>query len=105
MKLFSHVLFLITALFFFIASSQYVIGNSHEQHHAASTQFYKFRVHLKDKGDNEFKIENPSQFLSKNSIERKKVQNVSIDETDFPISNDYFNLLEKAGSKVVSHSK
>ena len=105
MKLFSHVLFLIIALFFFIASSQYVIGSSHEQHHATSTQFYKFRVHLKDKGDNEFKIENPSQFLSKNAIERKKVQNVSIDETDFPISNDYFSLLEKAGSKVVSHSK
>lgn len=105
MKPFHTILYLITTLFFFIGNTDYIFGNSQEQEYIAHTQFYKFRVYLKDKGYNDYTTDDPSRFLSQKSIERKKVQNVQVDERDFPISIDYFNLLEKAGGKVVSHSK
>lgn len=66
---------------------------------------YKFRVYLSDKGDTDYSVSNPSQFLTEKAIERKRVQNVEIDEADFPISVDYFALVEMAGAEVVSHSK
>jgi hypothetical protein len=104
MKSFSPFLIFITTLFY-IGNFEYVFGSSQEQENFNNTQLYKFRIYLKDKGYNEFSLEDPSLYLSQKSIERKKVQKVEIDETDFPISNDYFRLLEKAGGKVVSHSK
>ena len=105
MKPFSTILFFITTLSLFAGSSEYVFGNSREQIPQTNTLFYKFRVYLKDKGHNEYTLKDPSQFLSQKSIERKKIQNVEVDERDFPISNDYFSLLQKVGGKVVSHSK
>lgn len=66
---------------------------------------YKFRVYLKDKGAVEYSIFEPEKFLTKQSIERKNRQNVKIDESDFPISPDYFNQITQAGGTPVSHSK
>lgn len=105
MKPFSPFIYIIATLFFIIGNSEYIFGSTQQQQSIHNRQFYKFRIHLKDKGCNEYTIEDPSQFLSLKSIERKKIQNVEIDERDLPISKDYFKLLEKAGSKVVSHSK
>ncbi len=68
-------------------------------------QQYKFRVYLKDKGETGFSVSKPEKFLTSKAIERKKQQQVKIDETDFPISPDYFNLIISAGGKPVSHSK
>lgn len=105
MKPFSPFIYFIATLFFIIGNSEYIFGSSQQQQSINNRQFYKFRIHLKDKGYNEYTIEEPSHFLSQKSIERKKTQNVAIDKRDFPISKDYFKLLEKAGAKVVSHSK
>lgn len=66
---------------------------------------YKFRVYLKDKGETSYTLDNPTQFLTQKSIDRKQRQNVAINETDFPISQDYFNQMELAGANVVAHSK
>ena len=66
---------------------------------------YKFRVYLKDKGKTEFSVSEPEKFLSPQSIDRKKRQQVKIDETDLPISADYFRLITETGGKPVSHSK
>lgn len=66
---------------------------------------YKFRVYLKDKGENVYSTDKPEAFLTSASIERKKRQNVTIDESDFPISPNYFTLVQKAGGKIISHSK
>ncbi|MEA4916646.1 S8 family peptidase [Proteiniphilum sp.] len=68
-------------------------------------QCYKFRVYLKDKGYSTYSTENPRAFLSKRSIERKRKEKIIIDKSDFPISRDYFTLVEKAGGKIVTHSK
>ena len=66
---------------------------------------YKFRVYLKDKGETTYTLDNPAQLLTKKAIDRKQRQNVAIDTTDFPISQDYFRLMELAGVEVISHSK
>lgn len=68
-------------------------------------QHYRFRVYLKDKGTLAHSKDNPVTFLSERAIERKNKEKVSIDESDFPISHDYFTLVKKAGGKIVTHSK
>ena len=74
-------------------------------HSSLQSLNYRFRVYLKDKGITTYTLDQPERFLSLKAIERRKDQNVAVDETDLPISRDYFKLLEKAGGKVVSHSK
>ena len=66
---------------------------------------YKFRVYLKDKGSSSFSVSEPEKFLTSKAIERKKRQEAAIDQTDFPISPDYFHALKNAGGKIVSYSK
>jgi subtilisin family serine protease len=66
---------------------------------------YKFRVYLKDKGTTNYSVSEPEKFLSQAAIERRQRQNVIIDESDLPISHDYFTLVERAGGRVVSYSK
>lgn len=74
--------------------------------HASSlTHAYKFRVYLSDKGNSEFSLDNPGEFLSHRALERKKRQGVEVDEADLPIARDYFALVGQAGGEVVSHSK
>ncbi len=68
-------------------------------------QTYKFRVYLKDKGNIEFSVSEPEKFLTEQAVERKKRQQVKIDETDYPISSDYFNMIINAGGKPVAYSK
>ena len=100
MKPFSPFIYLIITFLFFIGNSEYIFGSSQQQQSITNSQFYKFRIYLKDKGFNEYTLEDPSQFLSPKSIDRKKTQNVEIDERDFPISKDYFKLIEKQEAKL-----
>lgn len=72
---------------------------------AEGSQRYKFRVYLKDKGNTDYSVDEPEKFLSPKSIERKGRQNVLVDETDFPLSTDYFIQMSQSGAEVVSHSK
>lgn len=72
---------------------------------AQDNQQYKFRVYLKDKGDAGYSVDEPEKFLSPRAIERKREQKVLVDETDFPLSTDYFTQVSQSGAKVVSHSK
>src|SRR5690554_6918848 len=92
-------------LILFLASSTFSYSKSGPALNSTLSQHYKFRGYLKDKGCNDYSAENPTQSLSEKAIERKSLQNSKIDETDFPISTDYFNLVKKAGGEVVSHSK
>jgi hypothetical protein len=66
---------------------------------------YRFRVYLKDKGNSEVTLSEPEKFLTPKAIERKRRQQVPIDQSDLPISSDYFNQLKSVGAKPVSHSK
>lgn len=66
---------------------------------------YKFRLTLSDKGRAGFSIDKPGMFLSRKAVERRVKQNVKVDETDLPVSQEYLRLIEAAGCKVVTCSK
>ena len=73
---------------------------------AQNTQLqYRFRVYLKDKGNTLSLFSEPEKFLTPKAIERKKQQQVKIDQSDLPISPDYFSQLRNVGGKTISHSK
>ena len=69
------------------------------------TPYYKYRVSLKDKSDCGFSVNHPEKFLSQKSIERRKRQGLSVDETDLPVSKKYLDQLQKAGVRVLHTSK
>lgn len=66
---------------------------------------YKFRLTLKDKGQTPYTIDKPEEFLSSKAIERRQKQNLSINKTDLPISDDYLKAIEDVGGIVVAKSK
>jgi hypothetical protein len=66
---------------------------------------YCFRVYLKDKGETSLKIYEPERFLSSESVERRMLKEVFIDETDFPISEKYIQELTATGARYVVQSK
>jgi subtilisin family serine protease len=66
---------------------------------------YCFRVYLKDKGESPFRISSPEAFLSPESIERRMLREVFVDETDFPVSQAYMDALIAAGASPVVQSK
>ncbi len=69
------------------------------------TENFRFRVYLKDKGDNLYSLEHPEEFLSAHSIERRKKQNIIIDISDIPISRAYLDALEDCHVRIVAQSK
>lgn len=66
---------------------------------------YKFRLVLTDKGKSDFSIGNPNAFLSQKAIERRRKQNIPIDESDLPISKQYLKAITDIGGVVVAQSK
>ena len=47
---------------------------------------FRFRVYLKDKGDSGYTLDNPEEYLSKESVERRNRQGISVSESDLPIA-------------------
>ena len=66
---------------------------------------YKYRVTLKDKEGTAFTVDKPQEFLSKRALERRNRQNLSIDETDLPVSQAYVKELLGTGARLVTTSK
>ncbi len=64
-------------------------------------QFTKYVVRFKDKAGTPFSVNNPSQFLSPKSIERRTRQHISIDETDLPIVPRYLDSVRLAGNVII----
>ena len=58
-----------------------------------SAQEYKFLVQLKDKNNSGFSVSQPSAFLSGKAIQRRKKQNIPIDQTDLPVTEAYIDSL------------
>jgi len=66
---------------------------------------YKYRVNLKDKEGTAFTVDKPQKFLSERALERRKRQNLPIDETDLPVSRVYVKELTGTGAKLITTSK
>jgi hypothetical protein len=64
-------------------------------------QFSKYIIRFKDKTGTPFSINNPSQFLSAKSIERRTRQNILIDETDLPVTPAYIDSVRLAGAVTI----
>lgn len=71
-----------------------------------SAQFSKYIVKFKDKNGTPFSTNEPSKFLSPRAIERRTKQNISIDETDLPVTPSYIDSVRQAGNvKILDQSK
>ena len=63
------------------------------------------KVYLKDKGDSGYTLDNPEEYLSKESVERRNRQGISVSESDLPIAQAYLDTLSANGGKPVLESK
>ena len=72
---------------------------------ASAEKNYKFRVNLKDKVGTAYTVDNPQAFLSERALERRNRQNLPIDETDLPVSQQYVKELLGTGARLVTSSK
>ena len=68
---------------------------------ASQAQFSKYIVRFKDKAGTPFNINNPSQYLSARSIQRRVKQNIAIDSTDLPITPRYLDSVKLAGNVTI----
>ena len=68
---------------------------------ASQAQFSKYIVRFKDKAGTPFNINNPSQYLSARSIQRRVKQNIAIDSTDLPITPRYLDSVKLAGNVII----
>jgi serine protease AprX len=65
----------------------------------------KYAVHFTDKNNSPYSINNPEEFLSQRSIERRIKFNIPIDETDLPVNPEYVNGLSEVGAVIGFTSK
>ena len=72
---------------------------------AQSESKNSYWVKLKDKNGTLYQISHPEVFLSQRSIDRRLKQNIAIDETDLPISQDYLDSLKNRGLEISLTSK
>ena len=68
---------------------------------ASQAQFSKYIVRFKDKAGTPFNINNPSQYLSARSIQRRVKQNIAIDSTDLPVTPRYLDSVKLAGNVTI----
>ncbi|MCG8411163.1 MAG: S8 family serine peptidase, partial [Bacteroidales bacterium] len=62
-------------------------------------------VSFSDKNNNEYSIDNPEEFLSQRSLDRRTNQNIDIDISDLPVSKYYIDSLESLNITVRYTSK
>ena len=66
---------------------------------------YIYRVSLTDKAGTPYSFDNPTRFLSRRAIERRKRQGLAIDSTDLPVSSHYIHLIKKEGINIIGQSR
>ena len=79
-------------------------GNAHKIKYPAPKN-YIYRFTFTDKHGTGYRIDKPEEFLSKESINRRFRQGLSIDSTDLPVSYKYIYKLNTPKSTVVGTSK
>ena len=67
----------------------------------SQAQFSKYIIRFKDKAGTPFTINNPLQYLSARSIQRRVRQNISIDSSDLPITPRYIDSVRLAGNVII----
>jgi serine protease AprX len=65
----------------------------------------KYWVQFKDKKSNPYSINNPHQFLSQKSLERRQKQQILVDDLDLPVNRDYIDSVSNKGAVVINRSR
>lgn len=65
----------------------------------------KYWLTLTDKNNNEFTVDNPSEFLSQRAIDRRNRYNIEITTEDLPVSPIYIQQIKDLGLEVLHPSK
>jgi subtilisin family serine protease len=73
--------------------------------HIVGEKSYCFRLYLNDKGESIFNKNAPEKFISPESIERRLIHQIPVDETDFPISDVIITEINNIGFEYVTQSK
>lgn len=63
-----------------------------------NAQFNRYLITFKDKAGTVFSLNNPSQFLSQRSIDRRVRYNIMIDSTDLPVNANYIEAVRLSGN-------
>lgn len=64
-----------------------------------------YRLYLTDKNYNTYDLNNPEEFLTTKSINRRLKQNISLQINDLPVSQFYLDSLKKLGLTILNKSK
>ena len=67
-----------------------------------STDTLKYRISLTDKAATTYSIQQPEEFLSRKSIDRRLRQKLAIDSTDLPVCKKYVDAYERKASMCLS---
>ncbi len=65
----------------------------------------KYYIEFTDKNNNEYSLDNPDEFLSERSLQRRANQSILLDESDLPVTQSYVDSLESLGLQVLNVSK
>ncbi len=65
----------------------------------------RYMVFFKDKQGTNFSLDNPIEFLSQRSIDRKSRNQIKIDSLDLPVSDEYVTQISSAGADVFFTSR
>lgn len=65
----------------------------------------KYYIELTDKNNNIYNLDNPENFLSERSIQRRVKQGIEINLTDLPVSDFYIDSLKSLGLEIINVSK
>lgn len=91
----SNKTILVFIIFIFVFSTKIYSQNG------VCTYWLEFR----DKTGTAFTLDKPEAFLTKRSIDRRIRQNISLNESDLPVSKTYIDSLKKLGLKILHTSK
>ncbi|MBK5284062.1 MAG: S8 family serine peptidase, partial [Bacteroidia bacterium] len=65
----------------------------------------KYFVAFADKNNNPFSISNPSAYLSPRALNRRAIQNISINSTDLPVTPSYVTTVAAQGATILNKTK
>lgn len=66
---------------------------------------YKFFITFSDKNNSDYTIDNPEDFLSQRSIDRRLSQNIDVKFSDLPVNKNYILSVKSEGFKVLNQTK
>ncbi len=64
-----------------------------------------YLVNFTDKDNSPYSLEHPEQYLTKRAIDRRIKYNITYDETDLPVNQNYIDSLKALGLEIINVSK